>query len=343
MSTEKKEQIATKEISQSMRFTAAVTKEASQLGELTLTDFQKKLCQNYFIRLDQQLKDLEIKRLATDEKYRSKIEFKWDNVNMTGLSLGVIACASMELDASLPNHINMIPFANKHTGKYDIGFIKGYRGMEIVAKKYALDPPDMLVVELVYEKDTFKIIKKDAGNPVENYTFAIDAFNRGKIIGGFYAHIFKSDPTKNKVVAMSIADIEKRKPAKAAAEFWGGEKEIKKWDKKENKYMPTGEKETVDGYFKEMCYKTVYRACCNDITLDSSKINANFLLMSKIEKEAVDLSVKEDIAANANQTTVDISHEEVTNEPVKLEPKKKKEVELTSTIPAAGEEQEINF
>lgn len=327
MSEKKTELAETKKpvLTQSERFTMAVTKEASQLGELKLTDFQKKLCQNYFIRLDQQLKDLEVKRLATDEKYRAPFEFKWDNVNMAGLSLGVIASASLELDASLPNHVSMIPFANKSTKKYDIAFIKGYRGMEIVAKKYALDPPDLIVVELVHEKDTFKIIKKDAGNPVENYTFSIDAFDRGKIIGGFYAHIFKSDPTKNKVVAMSVADIEKRKPAKAAAEFWGGEKDIKKWDKGAGKMMSTGEKEKTDGYYDKMCYKTVYRACCNDITLDSSKINANFLLMSKIEKESVDLAAKEEIAANANQTTVDITHEEITQEPQRLEKKNEEE------------------
>jgi recombination protein RecT len=328
---------APKQLSQSERFTLAVTKEASQLGELKLTDFQKKLCQNYFIRLDQQLKDLEVKRLATDERYRSKIEFDWKNVNMTGLSLGVIACASMELDASLPNHINMIPFANKHTGKYDIGFIKGYRGMEIVAKKYALDAPEKIVVELVYETDVFNLIKKDMGNPVENYSFAIkNPFERGKIIGGFYAHIF-ADATKNRVVAMSIADIEKRKPKKAAAEFWGGEKDVYAY--KNGKSEKIGEKEIVEGYYKEMCYKTVYRACCNDITLDSSKINANFLLMSKIEKEAVDLSVKEEIAENANQTTVDISHEEVASEPTKLQPvKEEKKKEVTATDPHEGQE-----
>jgi recombination protein RecT len=340
MSEKKTELAETKKpvLTQSERFTMAVTKEASQLGELKLTEFQKKLCQNYFIRLDQQLKDLEVKRLATDEKYRSKIEFDWKNINMTGLSLGVIANASMELDPSLPNHTNMIPFANKHTGKYDIAFIKGYRGMEIVAKKYALDSPDKIVVELVYENDEFKLVKKDAGNSVESYSFSIKSpFERGKIIGGFYAHIF-ADPTKNKVVAMSLKDIEKRKPAKAAAEFWGGEKDIKKWDKKENKYMPTGEKEVIEGYYKEMCYKTVYRACCNDITLDSSKINANFLLMSKIEKESVDLAAKEEIAENANQTTVDITHEEITEQPQRLEKKKDEQPEVDEQSTT-----EINF
>lgn len=325
MSDNKKTELAeTKKpvLSQSERFTMAVTKEASQLGELKLTEFQKKLCQNYFIRLDQQLKELEVKRLATDEKYRTPFEYKWDNINMTGLSLGVIASASLELDAALPNHVSMIPFANKSTKKYDIAFIKGYRGMEIVAKKYALDPPDLIVVELVHKNDDFKIIKKDSTNPVENYTFSINAFDRGEIIGGFYAHIFKNDPAKNKVVAISVADIEKRKPAKAAAEFWGGEKDVYEW--KNGKREKTG-KEKTDGYYDKMCYKTVYRACCNDITLDSSKINANFLLMSKIEKESVELAAKEEINANANQTTVDISHEEITQEPQRLEVKKVEE------------------
>ena len=331
--------LAKKELSQSERFTIAVTKEASQLGELKLTDFQKKLCQNYFIRLDQQLKDLETKRLATDEKYRAKIEFSWPNVNMTALSLGVIACASLELDASLPNHINMIPFANKHTGKYDVGFIKGYRGMELVAKKYALDIPDKIVVELVYSNDKFSLTKKDMNNPVEKYVFEIvNAFDRGTIIGGFYAHIFDKEPTKNKVVAMPISDIEKRKPKKAAAEFWGGEKEVMKWDNTSSKMKPTGEKETVEGYYKEMCYKTVYRACCNDITLDSSKINANFMLMSKIEKEAVDLAAKEEINANGNQTTIDIESEVIEPaKPGKLD-KKKEEPK-----PELGKEETLNF
>lgn len=341
MSTEKKTELAeTKKpvLTQSERFAMAVTKEASQLGELKLTDFQKKLCQNYFIRLDQQLKDLEVKRLATVEKYRPKIAFTWENINMAGLSLGVIANASMELDPSLPNHTNMIPFANKHTGKYDIAFIKGYRGMEIVAKKYALDSPDKIVVELVYETDKFSMVKKDMGNPVENYSFEIkNPFARGKIIGGFYAHIFDSDPTKNRVVAMSIEDIEKRKPKKAAAEFWGGEKDIYEW--KDGKNEKTGKTETIDGYYDKMCYKTVYRACCNDITLDSSKINANFLLMSKIEKESVDLAAKEEIAANANQTTVDISHEEITQDPQRLEKKKEEEKPDVDD----KEQTEINF
>jgi recombination protein RecT len=344
MSTQKPNtDLEKKELTQSERFTIAVTKEASQLGEINLTDFQRKLCQNYFIRLDQQLKDLEIKRLATDEKYRAPFEYTWANVNMPALALGVIACASVELDASLPNHVSMVLYANKTTKKYDVSFTKGYKGLEIVGKKFALDPPNDVLVELVYSTDKFKIIKRDMGNPVEHYSFEIvNPFERGELIGLFYYMIY-SDPKKNKCVGMSKADIDKRKPAKAAAEFWGGEKDIKKWDKAANKMMSTGEKEIIDGWYEKMAEKTGYRAAWNSLTLDSSKINANFLLMSKIEAGAIDLSVKEGIANNANTTTVDISHEEVTNTPEKLPAKAEKKKESKAVPEKDGEQEEINF
>lgn len=339
MSNEKKNtEIAKHELSQSERFTIAVTKEASQLGELKLTDFQKKLCQNYFIRLDQQLKEWETKRLATDEKYRAPFEYTWANLNMAALALGVIAMASVELDPSLPNHISMVCYANKTTRKYDVSFTKGYRGLEIVGKKFALDPPNDVLVELVYSTDKFKIIKRDMGNPVEHYSFEIvNPFERGEIVGLFYYMIY-SDPKKNKCVGMSKAEIDKRKPAKAAAEFWGGAKEIKKWDKDEKKMMPTGETETIGGWYEKMAEKTGYRAAWNSLTLDSSKINANFLLMSKIEKEAVDLAAKEEIQNNGNQTTIDIESEVVEPaKPAKLD-KKKEEPK-----PESGKEETLNF
>lgn len=341
MSTQKPNtELVKQELSQSERFTLAVTKEASQLGELKLTEFQKKLCQNYFIRLDQQLKDLEIKRLATDEKYRAPFEYEWKNLNIPALALGVIAMASVELDPSLPNHVSMVLYANKTTKKYDVSFTKGYKGLEIVGKKFALDPPNDIIVELVYSLDKFKIIKKDMGNPVEHYSFEIvEPFNRGEIVGLFY-YIQYSDPKKNKCVGMSKDEIDKRKPAKAAAEFWGGIKEIKKWDKKENKMMPTGETEMIEGWYEKMAEKTGYRAAWNSLTIDSTKINANFLLMSKIEQQAIDLSVKEEIANNANTTTIDISHEE--NEPVKPE-KKKEPIPVVKKEDSKPNEEELKF
>jgi len=341
MSDKKTELAETKKpvLSQSERFALAVQKEAANNAGIKLTEFQLKLAQNYFVRFDQQLKDLHLKQLGMDEKYRQPFEYDWKNINITGMALGVVAMASMELDPSLPNHVSMVCIPNKHTKKYDVAFWRGYKGLEIIAKKFALDPPDHAIVELVYKNDKFKIIKKDMGNPVENYSFEIiEPFDRGELVGLFYYLVYP-DPTKNKCVSMNKKEIDKHKPAKAAAEFWGGEKEIKKWDKKENKMMPTGEKEIVEGWYDKMAYKTGVKQAWSSVTLDSSKINANFLLMSKIEKESVDLAAKEEIAANANQTTVDITHEEITQEPQRLE-KKNEDDKLEADD---KEQTEINF
>jgi len=245
--------------------------------------------------------------------------------------------ASMELDPMQPNQIFMVPYANKHTKKYDISFTKGYRGLETVAMKYGRDIPAQVIVELVHSNDTFKIIKKDMNNPVEKYIFETgDAFDRGDIVGGFYAHIY-ADAHKNKVVAMTIADIEKRKPQKASAEFWGGEKD--KWENGKK----VG-KETIDGWHTEMCRKTVYRAAYNDITIDSSKIDANFQLMSRIDKDSIDISVRAEIATNANTETLDISHEEIA-QPEKKVAKKAPETqpEVQTEQPPVGEQEEIKF
>jgi recombination protein RecT len=173
--------LAKKEPSQSERFTEMVMKQfTNNAGELALTNFMKKLCQNYFIRIDQTLKDLEKKRLATKEQYRSAVAFDWKNVNLSKLAVDVVAHSAVGLDPTQPNQVNCIPYLNKSTSKFDIGFIIGFKGLELKVKKYALECPDDVVVELVFKNDKFKQIKKDMNNKVETYTFEIvDDFDRG--------------------------------------------------------------------------------------------------------------------------------------------------------------------
>ena len=56
------------------RFTIAVMKNFSQEnGELQITNFQKRLCQSYFIKIDQMLKAAELKRMAKAEQYREPL------------------------------------------------------------------------------------------------------------------------------------------------------------------------------------------------------------------------------------------------------------------------------
>jgi recombination protein RecT len=287
-------------VSQSERFTNAVIKEfSSNNGAVTLTPFQKKLCQNYFIKVDQTLKDNEKKRMAKTEQYRDALAFTWENVNMSKLAVDVIAYSSVELDPTQPNHISIVPYKNTANNKFDMGFLIGYRGMEIKAKKYGLEVPSDVVCELVYSTDKFKQFKKDHNNPVETYTLEItNDFNRGNVVGGFWYHEFKDNPEKNKIKVFSLKDIEKRKPKYASAEFWGGEKDI--WENK--KKVGT---EKIDGWFEEMAIKTISRNAYNAITIDSKKIDDNYLAILQKENEMNDSIVQNQIDANANKQSLD--------------------------------------
>ncbi|MBO2942778.1 recombinase RecT [Paenibacillus sp. F411] len=281
--------------------TKVIAEFGSSVGEVALTNFQKRLAQNYFIALDSVLKTTEEKRLKKSEKYRDSLPVTWTNVNMDKLSRDVVAYARIGFDPAQPNHISLIPFKNNNTGKYDIGFIEGYRGLELKSVKYGLDVPDHVTVELVYSNDYFVPIKKDANHPHESYEFEIkNPFDRGKILGGFYFHSFTKTPEKNKLVMMTLKEIEKRKPDHASPEFWGGEKD--KWENGKK----VG-KETIEGWYDKMCWKTVYRAAHSDITIDSQKIDDDYLRLKQMESDFAEAEVEQEISVKANKKVIDIT------------------------------------
>lgn len=314
--------IAKAQMTYSERFTNMVMKEfASNAGEVELTNFQRKLCQNYFIKIDAILKDSEIKRMAKAESDREIVAYTWENVNMQKLAVDVISFSAVGLDPCQPNHINPIPYKNKHTGKYDITFIMGYKGIEIKATKYGFDVPDQVIIELVYSTDVFKQFKKDMNNKVENYQLEVtNDFQRGEIVGGFYYHMFSNNPEKNKLRVFSIADIEKRKPAYAATEFWGGEKDEWVWDNVKKKSVKSGKKVPVDGWKEEMCLKTIHRAAYNAITIDSQKIDDNYVKVINSQSENVDQKVLAEINENANKEQIGFDdHVDVTGDLLAIE------------------------
>lgn len=300
--------IVKKEPTQSERFMSKVISEfGSNVGEVALTNFQKRLAQNYFVALDSVLKTTDEKRLKKSEKYRDAMPVAWANVNMDKLARDVVAAARVGFDPSQSNHISLIPFKNNNTNKYDIGFIEGYRGIELKATKYGLDVPNVVVVELVYSTDKFKSIKKDMNHEFEGYEFEIvNDFARGEIVGGFYYYLYSNNPEKNKLVVMTIKDIEKRKPDHASAEFWGGEKD--KWENGKK----VG-KEQVEGWRDKMCWKTVYRAAYNDITIDSQKIDDDYLRLKQMENDLSEAEVAQEIKANANGDIIDITPDPAAN------------------------------
>ena len=280
-------EVAVAKAAASERFTKAVMKEfESSVGKVELTPFQKNLISNYFIKLDQSLALAETKRLKTPQDKREQLPYTWENLNMNALAMQVVPLSSVGLDPLQPNHVNLIPYKNSHTNKYDVTPIIGYRGLGLKALKYALEELKDVIIELVYSNDHFELIKKDVNNERDTYVFNVkNPFDRGDLLGGFYCQRYQ-DGKADRIRVFTKADIEKRKPKYASAEFWGG-----------TNYK--GEK--IDGWYEEMAYKTIYRAAYNDVIIDSSKIDAQFAKLSQIQDEF-----------NAEPTpTEDVTHEVV--------------------------------
>ncbi|WP_179022026.1 recombinational DNA repair protein (RecE pathway) [Winogradskyella forsetii] len=310
--TKKKTEVATlNNATPSERFTQAVIKEfptGLSNEPVELTSFQKKLIQNYFIKVDAVLNEAEQKRLAKSENYRDAVALTWQNVNMNKLALDVVAYSSIGLDPLQKNHISPIPYKNNKTGKYDINLMEGFNGLELKARKYGYDVPDDVIFELKYSTDHFKSKKKSVDNKIESYEFEIqDDFNRGELEGGFYYQIFIDNPEKNKLIVLNRAQIEKRKPKYASAEFWGGEKD--EW----NNGKKTGKKEKVEGWEEEMFMKTLKRHCWDKINIDSQKIDDHLQHVLQSEAQSNDAEVQELIEENANKKvlTMEVDAEDV--------------------------------
>ena len=306
MKAVKTTQLAPQEKTMAQRFMDKVIKEFTNgVGEVRLTKFQMRLAQNYFMAIDLALKKAELKRQAKKQN-KDPLPVVWANINMEQLARDVVAHARIGLDPAQENHISVSFFKNHALNKYDVVFMPGYRGLELKHTKYGLDVPDIVTVELVYSSDRFKSHKKDVTHNYETYEFEIvNDFDRGEIIGGFYYHMFSKTPEKNRLVVMPLKEILKRKPRWASVEFWGGEKDVWKNGKK------TGKKETVEGWYEKMCYKTVCRAAYRAITIDSQKIDNDYLALKQMEDSYTEQEVAEEIAESANKEPIGVDFEVV--------------------------------
>ncbi len=302
----KKEQNALqkKELTASERFTNMVINEfQGNIGELNLNEYQKQLIRNYFIGIDNALKNAETSRQYSSKK-KDDPTITWNNVNMNKLATDVVQNAKLGLDMSIPNHLHVVPYKNSKTNQYDLSLMPGYEGLKYIAANYSLYKVADIKVELVHENDIFQPIYKDN---IEGYEFKItNPFARGNVIGGF-GYIRYENEIHNKLVIMSIDELLKRKPSTASVEFWGGEKNV--W---ENGKI-TG-KETVKGWTNEMLYKTMVRATCKKVTVDPKKINESYVYVMESEDnyytDAQEDKINQEIEDNANKEIIDIEAEE---------------------------------
>ena len=123
---------------------------------------------------------------------------------------------------------------------------------------------------------------RDASSEVESYHFEIaNPFDRGALVGGF-GYIEFEDKRRNRLVMMSKAQMDKRKPAKASGNFWG------KWE-------------------DEMYLKTLARHVYSSkfIRRDPMKIDDAYQSMKLREARIAKLEAAAIVQANANGELLD--------------------------------------
>ena len=220
--SKKKEQksVAKQEDSISKRFIQKVSNEVASAvgGGIELSDSQKRLATNLFVKLDNDLEQAEADRR---KKGKNSPEIVWKNINMQKLALDAAHRIQLGLDALVPNHLHTIPYLNGKTGKYDLDLRIGYKGKHHYRVKFSSDNVVDIRYELVHENDNFKPLWKDVNNDVEKYIFecADNPFNRGDVIGGF-GYIEYENPKKNKLVLVTKDDFDKVKKAYTSGPVW---------------------------------------------------------------------------------------------------------------------------
>jgi len=266
--------VKTQEASLSEQFTNQVVREFGRTAgdRPVLTPYRKRLAQHLFVKIDASLKDLEKKRL--DKNPQGGTPIAWPNINMQKLAMDAMHRVELGLDALIPNHISPIPYFNTRLGKYDLDLRIGYVGKDYYRRCMALDPPEDIVYELVYENDTFKPIKKSLAHPIESYDFDItNPFDRGKVVGGFAYLIYKNE-AKNKLIIVTDDDFKKSMNKAPSKDFWSA-------------------------YPDEMKYKTIVNRATSKLQVDPEKVNESFMAVEEEElrdRQAVEAAI--DVSAN---------------------------------------------
>lgn len=296
------------QMSLSDRFTNKVVGAYQDVAKgISITPKERTLIANYFVGIDQALKN-------------SKQKYHWGMVEMNELALSVAHMARLGLDMGLDNMISFIPFKKGETGKITLTPVIGYKGYEYLAKTYGLMPPKNAIVELVYETDTFSVVKKDITHSNDSYVFEINnPFKRGEIVGGF-GYLEFEDESLNKLIFMSEEQILTYRKSYYDKTFWTGEN------------------------MKKMYEKTIAKQLFKKVTLDPAKVNMVKDSWNKIETAELDLATQtaqETIAIEANQgAIIDIGEEwvEVPDKPEETPRPVENPVENVENIPEEPQE-----
>lgn len=293
--------------SASERFTTLVMTEYGKAcgAKHQFTSREMQLIRNYFIAIDQTLVKSEADRIRKntanrDHKYDNALPYNWQTVNLPALATDLAHYAHIGLDMLEDNHLFPIPYKDNKNNMYTITLMEGYNGIRYQAEKYALNPPRNVTVEVVYTNDVFKPIKKDSRHPVESYEFDIpNPFDRG-VPNGVFGYVEFEDSLKNFLVIFCNADVMKRKPKYASAEFWGGTKKVYE-DGKQTEV-------TLDGWLPEMYEKTMKREIYGSkrIPRDPAKVDESYQYIRQREQQYIDIITEAEVEENGNKAPLTI-------------------------------------
>ncbi len=292
-----------KKPSQSERFTSMVMSQYGKTGIYNFTEREKQLIRNYFICIDQTLAKTEAERQRKNaanrnHDYDNNLPYSWNTIDLPQLAQDLAHYARVGLDMMEDNTLFPIPYKNNKGNMYSITLMEGYNGIRYQAEKYALDPFKAVTVEVIYQNDTFRMVKKDSRNPVEGYELDIpNPFDRGEPVGVF-GYIEYDDPAKNKLVVFSKADVMKRKPKYASPEFWGGKK--KTWENGKQVEVE------MEGWLPEMFEKTMKREIYGSkrIPRDPDKVDESYQYIRQREQQFEDLVIEAEVVENGNRAPV---------------------------------------
>lgn len=343
-----------KEISPSQRFTNKVIKSYAEGGNVDLSEEQSRRIQGYFVVIDSALRKADEDRQKKNfnnknHDYDNPLAYNWNTLDFDERAArAMVASTKMGVDMTLPNMMTPVFFKNNDKQMYNISFIPGYRGREIIAFKYGLHIPESVIIQLVYKNDKFTPHFNDAKHDGDSYDFEVtNPFDRGALVGGFFYQIFNAkNGMKNKLYVLSLADIMKRKPEHASASFWGGPGYVYEKGKRVEK--------EIAGWLDEMAYKTVANYGFSRITIDPAKIDTNYQdlhagnrsderIMSDINAKANSGEVIDTTAEDTKETPAIPEHSQETQQPAPSIPPKSDAEFAHSQEPEAvsnkGEEQ----
>lgn len=309
VATIEKKEVMAPQIPNSQNFATRVLREfGNSAGDVEASPMQRRLIQGYFIGIDQAIKTAEENREKqnknnSDHKYDNTLEYTWANVDIgPKMAQNLMHFAKLGLDMTLPNQLSPVFFKDKKKGKYVCAFIPGYEGRRIVAQKYALLPFLNVIAELVYSTDEFIPHKKDKNTPFDCYEFNIkNPFNRGEVVGAF-GYVVREDERQNELFFLTKDQIDKRRPEKASANFWGGEVNV--WETDESGKRVKTTKET-SGWYEEMALKTMKNYVYKHITIDPQKVDDNYAAYLAATDPS-ETSMAAEVEQNANSTVIDI-------------------------------------